>query len=176
MTYRCAACSEAGLPELASVRLLDGISGAEIGLACTRHARRHQGSLVPLFRPVNDNVVILRDELKNAGHAGRIIIPDVAKDWLGRFNPRIGKNEVQRREREFARGLVLAVGPGASRRSGPGGITGGWVRRRAPMQATPGMRIVFRAAYEAASTEWRGLTVLHDFDVLGVEEQEGAAQ
>lgn len=152
-------------------------------LLCVDHAydaRAHETTIQALLRPTGDHVLILRDRLTNAGYDGRIIIPDVAKDWLGRMWVKKKKNdEPHLLQIEVATGWVLGAGPGAPTRKYGGGIRGPWSKRLAPMTTAPGMHIIFRAAYEAASTEWRGLTILHDFDVLGeVDEiqKEGAAQ
>jgi hypothetical protein len=106
----------------------------------------------PLIDPKIDICVILRDEMPST--KGRIIIPEVAKDCLGRIKG----------EDQYATGLVLAVGPGyQARRYGAGSQ---YIRGRKSLRSRPGMHVIFRAKYEQAIFMWRGLALVHDFDVL----------
>jgi hypothetical protein len=154
-------------------------------LVCVDHALAAREAfpnrpLSPLLRPLTNNVIILRDPLVNAGHSGNIIIPDSSRDWLGRMWVKKRRNdEPHLLQIEVATGIVLAAGPGCTMRKYGGGIRGPWRKTLEPMIARAGTHIVFRAAYETASTEWRGLTIIHDYDVLGEVDdlpKEGAAQ
>jgi hypothetical protein len=115
----------------------------------------------PLIDPKIDICVILRDEPMPLTK-GRIIIPEVAKDRFGRIKG----------EDQYATGLVLAVGPGyQARRYGAGSQ---YIHGRKSLRSRPGMHVIFRAKYEQAILVWRGLALVHDFDVLAevpVEEQ-----
>ena len=189
MSHECYVCVGTGLPphrrKDACVRVLGGFDPVSDKLVCVDHAYTAREAfphreLRPLLRPTVDYVVILRDEIVNAGHQGRIIIPDSARDWLGRMWIKKRKNdEPHLLQIEVATGYVLATGPGCTVRKFGGGIRGPWKKTLERMTAQPGMHVIFRAAYENASQEWRGLTILHDFDVLGEVDdlpKEGAAQ
>jgi co-chaperonin GroES (HSP10) len=133
-------------------------------LLCAKHAcedmTRAARELRPLFRPLNDFCVILRDKPKEGG--GRIIIPDSAKDKHGRV-----------KGFEHATGVVLAVGPGYQQRAGKDGLTGPYLRERKPVHVRAGTHVVFRTKNEAhIGAEWRGLAIVHAFDVLAELEEE----
>jgi hypothetical protein len=183
-THECYVCVGTRRPEHqrndVSVRVV--AEGRENHLVCSEHAHSAREAfpgreLRPLLRPLTNNVIILRDPLVNAGHSGNIIIPDSSRDWLGRMWVKKRRNdEPHLLQIEVATGVVLAAGPGCTMRKYGGGIRGPWRKTLEPMIARAGMHIVFRAAYETASTEWRGLTIIHDYDVLGEVESEAAAQ
>ena len=160
-------------------------SGDVDKFVCVKHAHSLREafpnrSLHPLLRPTTNVVVVLRDPLENAGYAGRIIIPETARDWLGRMWVKKKQNDQPHLlQFEWATGIVLDAGPGCTMRKFGGGIRGPWKKTLDPMTARVGMHVVFRAAYESASQEWRGLSLVHDYDVLaevGDLPKEGAAQ
>lgn len=116
-----------------------------------------------LISPRVDICVILRDKEPIA--SGRIIIPEIAKDRHGRIKG----------EDEFATGLILATGPGYQGRGGAGGISGAYIAARKAMRSKPGMHVIFRAKHAEAIVMWRGLCLVHDFDVLSELIEESAA-
>ncbi len=137
-------------------------------ILCAEHAREEiatrrkmgvsrQGLITPTFgaraliKPKIDICVISRD--KDPIARGRIIIPESAKDRFGRIKG----------EDVFATGFILAVGPGYQARRG---VSGAFLDGRQAPHARPGMRALFRAKYEQAIIMWRGLALVHDFDVL----------
>jgi co-chaperonin GroES (HSP10) len=148
-------CREAGALEFSS-------TGAHV---CAAHAREiDPHALRSLLKPLNDSCVILRDKPKaNAG--GLIIIPETAKDEHGRIKG----------AHEHATGFVLAVGPGFQQRKS---LQGAFLNARKPVGARAGTRVVFRVKNEhMVVTEWRGLSIVHAFDVLAeLGAEEAAAQ
>lgn len=143
---------------------------------CVPCARKmHQITWKSLLRPLGDNVVIFPDEHKSEG---RIIV-------VSHTSNRKDRRGVKRREDDFATGVVLAVGPGVAERKSHHvdsmgracaitfkGRKGEGVNE--PVNAEVGQHVAFRYVYEAAIQEWRGLLVVHDFDILGVLEKEVA--
>lgn len=107
-----------------------------------------------LFKPLVDVHVILRDIEKPKG---LIIVPKTALDRHGRVKGTV----------EDATGIILRSGPGYQQRKGAWGLSGLHVSDRKPMYAQAGWHVTFRAKYENAVGEWRGLALVHDFDVLG---------
>jgi len=152
--------------------------GEEV-FSCARHARS-MPALVrsfarPLIRPLVDLCVILRDPPEE--YRGRIIIPDVARDRHGRINRGAGRGEnFKGSAYEYSSGIILAMGPGYQRRTQLGGA---YTHGRKPMGAVRvGQHVMFRSKFEAEGSlhEWRGLALVHAFDVLGEYENEAAAQ
>lgn len=132
--------------------------------------------MIPMIRPTGDNVVIFPDVQEQTG---RIILVSQTRSFIR------DRKGMRRREDDFSTGIVLAVGPGiAARKSllidsmgkacAPTfkGRNGQGENER--VYSEPGMRVAFRYVYEAAIQEWRDLLIVHDFDVLGVLEEEAA--
>ena len=145
-------------------------------VACVPCARGFSERLrwEPLVHPKNDNVIILPD-LEKPPSSLIVLVEKQSRDPQGRA----------RRTKDFSMGLVLAVGPGNPMRKHALAVADGHATSRIfkgkngigfndPMVAVVGDRVIVRHVYEAASTEWRGLLIVHDFDVLGAVEDEAA--
>lgn len=148
-------------------------------LACVPCARKwaqaEPGGWQPLTSPTGDNVVLLAD-LEKPPSSLIVLVEKQSRDPQGR----------KRRTKDFSLGYVLAVGPGVAMRKNPHavGFDGratsrvykgrGGIGVNEPMVSKVGDRVIVRHVYEVASTEWRGLLIAHDFDVLGAVEDEAA--
>jgi hypothetical protein len=101
-----------------------------------------------LLQPQTDFVALLVDP-QSKRYTGRIILPPGVK-----------------LDEEWGTGLVLAKGPGtAAWKTEEGRVV--WLPNNKPMAAIVGRRFLYRCKHKIASKEWRGLLLLHDFDLLG---------
>lgn len=147
---------------------------------CVKHARKAYPEpehwardFTPLVSPRGQQVVIFPYEEANRGHKGLIILPPWYRQRVT-GGTRMMKNA---NALPFGLGVVLAVGPGSYPRSDGDKWAWSWKKDRTPMTATVGDRVVYRRQFEGAVTDWRGLVLCWDFDVLGaIEEEDEACQ
>jgi hypothetical protein len=151
-------------------RLTSGAGGHQTRILCVGCARKETTYdvrelvrlFVPIFRPLWDVLVILRDVAPD--RIGRIIIPALSFDSRGKL-----------RTEQASYGTVLAIGPGRLHRIkvGERRFTGG--RDPIPQEIVVGGRVLFNDKHEIGTTQWRDLSLVHEFDVMLVEEKQDAA-
>ena len=144
-----------GCANLPSLR----VRNERVCVECFRRAEAIDPQSLPisLIRPMQDRCVVLRDVEKQEG---LLIIPQIARDKHGRPKGMF----------KWATGRVLAVGPGYWQHKSGNALTIERVYNglRDPVYARVGDHVLFKNKFDEAVHEWRGLTIVHDFDVLGV--------
>lgn len=167
----CKSCElrDAGL----KTRMTSALTGNEVRIVCVDCARKEVNGDVQelarrfqcVLRPIWDIIVVLRDVPRE--RIGRIIIPARSFDARGKLITE-----------QASYGTVITVGPGRLHRikMGERRFTGG--RDPMPPEITIGARVMFKDKHEIGTTQWRGLALVHEFDVMCdvVEKQEAAAE